>query len=124
MKEPYIPVISTRGKTMKKLLCILALIPTFAFAALPPLYQSVNEFQAILESKELSVYFPAGESIQDIRRMSEELFVVQSEQRKVYVEIHYTPKQKVGPLQFQLVFRPETGSRPGSRMPGSSSTTP
>lgn len=73
------------------------------FGALSPLYQSLAEFQEILNSKEIGEALPQGETIRSIFREGNNYFV-ETDQMQMRVEIVYKPSDRVGPRQFQLVF--------------------
>ncbi len=78
-----------------------------AHAALPPFYQSVKEYKALLSSPELANELGSAAMVRDIQR-NDEGFVVTSQQQTLVVDVVYDPISKPGPAKFHLVFHPVT----------------
>lgn len=72
-------------------------------AILPPLYSTLAEYLAILESKDLITLLPEGEAIIDIRR-SANGYQIETTKYKLDVEVHNIATGRPGPAQFNLVF--------------------
>ena len=75
-------------------------------AVLPPFYESVKEYKALLDSPELEKHLSSGEAILDIKR-DETGFSVTSTRRTLKVGIVYEPTNMPGPAKFHLEFQPE-----------------
>ena len=93
---------------MKKSLITLFLAGAISFsaisyAALPPLYQSLNEYKALLKSHELAEKLGSAEGIKDIQR-TEQGFLITTHRYNLNVEIVYEPLPYPGPAQFHFVF--------------------
>lgn len=76
-----------------------------AFGALPPLYQSIREYKALIESPELS-QLGSAEMIKEIQR-DETGFTVLSERKTLHVDVVYDPQDQPGPVKFHLEFPKE-----------------
>lgn len=95
-------------RTFSKLILIGS---TFCFAftainvqaALPPFYESVKEYKALLASPELANQISPGEMIRDIQR-DEQGFLVTSLRQTLQVDVVYDPISQPGPAKFHLVF--------------------
>lgn len=91
---------------MKKIL--FALIFSFnlsAFAALPPLHESVKEFQSLLNNPFLTKNLSVGESITEIAKDHDE-FIVTTTKSVMIVKIIYEPQKMPGPAHFRFEFEP------------------
>lgn len=94
---------------MKKLLCIILLTATCpCFCALPPLWQSVREIEAILESEELGKHFEAHAPIIEISKIGNG-YLIRTEKQEVVVEVRYLPGKMMGPTNFELKFNGSNG---------------
>lgn len=95
--------------TISLLVGIYALIAaSFVEAALPPFYQSLREYKALIDSKELSESLGSADLILDIAR-NDRTFVVTTSKHKLTVDIVYEPSENrgvAGPVRFHLVFHP------------------
>lgn len=90
---------------MKKIAFFLLLVCSApAFALLPPLYHSLNEFKALVESPELDKHLDSGEAIIAIRRTEKGLVVI-TNKHLLFVEIENVPADVVGPATFKLKFQ-------------------
>lgn len=76
-------------------------------AALPPLYQSLKEYKALIESPELSQQLGAAAVILNITRESNG-FIVVSSRKTLLVDVVYDPQDHAGPAKFHLVFHTST----------------
>jgi hypothetical protein len=93
---------------MKKLLIALVLLGSSpAYALLSPLNQSVAELRNIIESNNLTKYLPSSEKILGIDSV-EHGYLVRTQNYTMLVEIIYKPQQRVGPMQFDLIFHEPT----------------
>jgi hypothetical protein len=75
-------------------------------AVLPPFYESVKEYKALLDSPELEKQLGSGEAILDIKR-DETGFTITSTKRQLKVGIVYEPARMPGPSKFHFEFQPE-----------------
>jgi len=74
-------------------------------ALLPPFYESVKEYKALLDSPELSNYISAGEAIEVIER-KQNVFFIRANKKNLKVDIVYDPQNHPGPAKFHFVFHP------------------
>lgn len=89
---------------MKKIAFFFLLACTApGFALLPPLYTSLNEFKALVESPELTKQLDSGETIISLRRTKSGLVVI-TNKHVLFAEIENIPSDKVGPAEFKLKF--------------------
>ena len=92
---------------MKKitLLSIIA-ISSFQFvsATLPPFYQSVSEYEAIIQSEELHEQLGTEHVIRGIHRTPEGGYIIITQKKTLYVEVVYNPTEVVGSANFELKF--------------------
>lgn len=77
-------------------------MPTFAL--LPPLYQSVKEYKALLNDPRLEKNLSSGELIQNIER-TETGFEVTTNKQVLKVAVIYKKQRMPGPAEFQLEFQ-------------------
>lgn len=85
---------------------LLALgLTSSSFAALPPVYQSIREYNALLNSPELASHLTSGETISKIERHTDH-FEVRTPQHKMDVLVVYEEQQSIGPVEFHLEFLP------------------
>lgn len=94
---------------MKKLFASAVLLVCFmgqtAHAALPPLWQSVREMEAILSSDQLGAHFVSGELLEDIVKVGN-AYLVRGSQSAVFVEVINVPQEMAGPVKFKLKWYP------------------
>jgi hypothetical protein len=77
--------------------------------ALPPLYQSLNEYKALLSNKQFIDELDSSEAILDLKREHDGFLVTTS--KKIYVvNLIYDPVEQPGPAKFHLEFRSVTNS--------------
>lgn len=74
------------------------------FAALPPLYQSLAEIKAIVNSNEMGNTFPSSQVVRSIHKEEDGSYLILTDQMQVKVEIQYLPSAHPGPLKFRLIF--------------------
>jgi|GEM_PF-2592018 len=87
---------------MKKLFTVLFIACTAqAMALLPPLYTSIDEVKAIVNSPELSQKLDSGESIIAVRR-TRDGWVVITNKHVLSGQMETLPADHPGPAQFQL----------------------
>lgn len=72
---------------------------------LPPFYQSLNEYKALLATPEFVSHFEPGEAIRDIQR-TDKGFVIATTRQSVEVEVIYEPLDQPGPAKFHFTFHP------------------
>lgn len=72
--------------------------------ALPPFAQTSREIQAILQSPETHRLIGSAEAILEIIRQ-ENGYLVISTHHELFVEVQYPHTGKIGPADFELVFR-------------------
>lgn len=90
---------------MKKfLLTLMVTVSLPAWALLPPLYQSVKEYKALLNDPRLEKTLNSGEFIQNIER-KDNLFEISTNKQILKVDIIYHKQRTPGPAEFQLEFR-------------------
>jgi hypothetical protein len=89
---------------MKKIPLFLALLlPLKAFTALPPLYESLREYKAVLENPELSQKLSSADFIEQITK-TEEGFLIKTNKQTLQVKLIPLPQNRPGPLNFHLIF--------------------
>lgn len=97
---------------MKNISCLSLVAFLFSLstvsAALPPLYESLREIEAILTDNQLSQKLTGDQMITSINR-TDEGFVVITNKCSMHVDVKYHTSNKgsemhVGPQQFELVF--------------------
>lgn len=75
-----------------------------ANAALPPVYQSLNEYKALIKDPELASKLGTGaEGIQKITR-TEQGFQISTKNYNLNVDIVFEPLPYPGPAKFHFVF--------------------
>lgn len=72
-------------------------------AALPPLYQTVDEIQSIIKSDQLGKVLPSGEAIVEIHK-NENGYEVMTNRHRVQVQITHLPLDRPGPALYQVHF--------------------
>lgn len=91
---------------MKKILAsflFFIAVQAQSFAALPPLWQGVQELKVILADKRLGDYLDAGDVITSIKK-TEEGWVIITNKKRVTVNLTYEKSSKPGPVQFRISF--------------------
>ena len=92
---------------MKKIMFFLLLtFSSFQYvsAALPPLYQSIREYEAILNSDELDDYLGSEQVIQALYSIPKGGYHVITQDKVLYVEIIYIGNEMAGPLNLEIKF--------------------
>lgn len=74
-----------------------------AVAQLPPLYQDLKELRSILVSDNLGQLLPAGDTIQDIRKVEDGYLIVTNNHRLMAKVIY--KDGKIGPVPFTIEFQ-------------------
>ncbi len=74
-----------------------------AFAALPPLAQSIRELEAILQSDQTYSRLGGGSPIVEIDRVADG-YLIKTNQQEMQVDVVYQPSKNIGPIPFKLVF--------------------
>lgn len=72
-------------------------------AALPPFYQSVNEYRSLLNDKQLEKALVSAEGIREIKR-TENGFTIISNKHTLDVELIYDSQAMPGPANFHFIF--------------------
>lgn len=85
--------------------CLCLLTCGSLTAALPPLYQGLKEFDAVLHDPELVKELSAGEVLEGIKK-THTGYEVTTNRSTVQVDVEYLPMQQPGPVQFLLHFHP------------------
>ncbi|MCB1113355.1 MAG: hypothetical protein KDK62_01205 [Chlamydiia bacterium] len=91
-------------KSFYSLLVAGTLVTHSAEGALPPLYQSTKEIQAILGSPELSKRLNPGETILKIEKIQNG-FAIETQENRLEVDVVYQRQSLMGPQSFKLVFK-------------------
>ena len=84
-------------------LCVCLVLTAQATAALPPLYQSIREFKALLDSPQIADRIGSEEVIRSITR-DDNGFSIQTTKQTVSVCVIYDPVDHPGPAKFHLEF--------------------
>lgn len=94
------------GDTMRAIfIAILLLLPcTTICGALPSIYQSIDEYQALLENPQLGSLMGNNETIESILRTPQG-FLVKGKHLQLEVEIVYVEEEGTGPQEFDLKFK-------------------
>lgn len=82
------------------------LLSTHLSAALPPFYQSLKEYKALINGNELPMHLDPSDLITDITR-NDDVFIVTTSKHQLKVDVVYDPPEHqgfVGPARFHLVF--------------------
>lgn len=82
---------------------ILSCSCSFAYAALPPLYETLKEFKSLINDPRLEENLTSADAIQKIER-TDKGFVVTTNKRTMNVGIVYEPALRPGPAKYKLVF--------------------
>lgn len=72
-------------------------------AALPPLYETLKEYQALLASPQITEKLVSADAIQDIQRDSYG-FLIKTNKHNLKVDVVYEPQNHPGPSKFHFVF--------------------
>lgn len=82
--------------------CLL-LLGTHIEAALPPLYQSLNEYKALLVNPQLTEKLTSADLIQSIQRESSS-FLIKTNKHTLKIDVIYDPQKSPGPAKYHFVF--------------------
>lgn len=104
MKDFYATVPMTKKLSLLTVAFLLA-FSSAAFATLPPLAQSEREIKAILDAPETYKRLGGADPIEQIAR-TENGYLLVTAHKELLVDVHYLPTQKVGPVEFELIFHP------------------
>lgn len=86
---------------------VLAVVSSYSLqAALPPLWQSVQEFQGLLKDPQLGECVNSSDTILDIKKVSDG-FVIMTRERKIKVRVESFSSGRPGPIQFKYHFEKE-----------------
>jgi hypothetical protein len=90
---------------MKRLFFLLIFLFAFktSYAALPPLYQSLKEINAILSDKRLSDELGSSQAITGIKRIKNG-YLITTFKYQLKVDVIYVPQKIMGPAKFELKF--------------------
>lgn len=72
-------------------------------ALLPPLYESLAEYKALLNNHQFSDKLSSGEQIRDIQK-TDKGFIVRTVHHFMVVDVNYEPQDRPGPARFHFVF--------------------
>ncbi|MDF2549222.1 MAG: putative secreted protein [Chlamydiales bacterium] len=78
-------------------------LPQISEGALPPLYQTIREYQSLIDHPELMERLPSGEAIVSIERRDSS-FLILTPRYLLQVGIVYQRQKMPGPGQFELTF--------------------
>jgi hypothetical protein len=95
---------------MKKITSLVLVMLGFslsAHAALPPLYQSLNEYKALLNDARLAKSMTSAEMIKDIKR-TDAGFEIMTNLQTIQVQVIPLPQGQPGPQQFSFKFPSRT----------------
>lgn len=73
-------------------------------SALPPLYESIAEYKALLVLPELPSHLGTSEIIQDIQRNANG-FVITTTNKTLNIDLVYDPVDHPGPAKFHFIIR-------------------
>lgn len=76
----------------------------YVSAALPPLYQSIREYEAILNSDELDDYLGSEQVIQVLYSVPKGGYHIVTQDKVLFAEIIYIGNEMAGPLKFEIKF--------------------
>ncbi len=79
------------------------LVSTSIQAVLPPYYQSLKEYQALLDDPQLKELFNSAEMLVDIKR-EEKRFIIETSQNILIVTVEYEKPTQPGPAIFKFTF--------------------
>lgn len=86
----------------------IALFHGTLLSILPPLYHTLAEFKAVVESPELTSSLQSGEVIISITREESTRLIVLTNKNKLVIEVVFEQTDRIGPAKFHLVFhKPE-----------------
>lgn len=89
---------------MKKISIFIALALTApSYALLPPLYESLAEFKALINDERLPGALDSGELIVDIKKDGDD-FVVTTNKRAIRVQVVREETHLIGPGKFHFDF--------------------
>jgi len=89
---------------MKKYIFILIfLFGIKLHAALPPLYQSLKEIDAIISDARLKEELGSAEPVLEIKRVADG-YLIFTNRYTLRVEVIYIPQEMIGPAKFELKF--------------------
>lgn len=92
---------------MKKILfgaILFTSIQTSIFAALPPLWQNVQELKIILNDKRLGDFLNSGDVIQSVKK-TDDGWIIVTNHKRLNVKVQYENSQNPGPVQFRISFQ-------------------
>ncbi|MFN4174930.1 MAG: hypothetical protein ACK4HV_07510 [Parachlamydiaceae bacterium] len=89
---------------MHKLFFPLLMLTLNLSALLPPLYESIHQFQAIVNDPKLSDNFQSGEAILSIEQNKDGLFLVKTNQHTLEVKVESIPLTMPGPGKYKVYF--------------------
>jgi hypothetical protein len=85
------------------LLITAALLFSRIEAALPPLFQSIREFEAVIQSEELANLLGSEEIVMSIEKQ-DDLFTIVTTKHTLKAKIVSLPQAMPGPRAFKVVF--------------------
>ena len=77
-------------------------------AALPPLYQSLKEYQELLNSPQLLDKLDSADLIDDIQRYGNR-FMIRTSKHNLQVDLVYELQSMPGPQNFHFIFHEAEG---------------
>lgn len=89
---------------MRKVLFIAAaILPMLSFGLLPPLYETLAEFKALINDERLPQALQSGEAITGIQK-EDDTFTVTTNKSTLRVKVIHDPTKLMGPGKFHLEF--------------------
>lgn len=76
---------------------------THLCAALPPLYETLKEYKALLDSPQLTENLVSADAIENIQRDNYG-FLIKTNKHTMKVDVVYDPQTHPGPSKFHFVF--------------------
>lgn len=89
---------------MMKLFLSALIVCVNLSALLPPLYESIHKFQAIVNDPKLSDKFDSGEAILSIEQISDGSFAVKTNRHVLDVKVEPVAQAMPGPGKYTVYF--------------------
>lgn len=88
---------------MKKYLFSSLILVSSVHALLPPLYETLHQFQGLLNDPILVQKLNSGEAIESIQKEDDQ-FIVTTNKQVLKVKVEALPQTMPGPAHYQYVF--------------------
>lgn len=73
-------------------------------ALLPPLYESIHQFQAVINDPKLSDNFQSGEALLSIEQNGDGIFLIKTNQHTLEAKVESLPVSMPGPGHYKVHF--------------------